>query len=68
MKNKNLQTALTDLVLAIISITLGSVESVVIDAAGKELIQNWNDHNSDDQIDEMQELELWKDFQKQFSK
>lgn len=53
-----LQTALDDLASAIQSITLGSVESVVIHEAGEALIRNWNDHH-DTKIDEGLELQLW---------
>lgn len=56
MINKNLETALTDLVDGIRGACLGSVEWTVIVAAGKELIVNWNDHNADDQIDTDAEL------------
>ena len=59
MNNTNLNTALTDLVAAIRGITLGSVEQVVIQDAGISLIESWNDHNSDDEIDEASELENW---------
>ena len=59
MNNTNLNTALTDLVAAIRGITLGSVEQVVIQDAGISLIESWNDHNSDDKIDEASELENW---------
>jgi hypothetical protein len=55
----DLQTALDDLAEAIQSITLGSVEVVVIQEAGKALIQNWNDHH-DTMIDEGLELHLWE--------
>jgi hypothetical protein len=55
----DLQTALDDLAEAIQSITLGSVEAVVIQEAGKALIQNWNDHH-DTKIDEELELHLWE--------
>ena len=55
----DLQTALDDLAEAIQSITLGSVEAVVIQEAGKTLIQNWNDHH-DTKIDEGLELHLWE--------
>jgi hypothetical protein len=55
----DLQTALDDLAEAIQSITLGSVEAVVIQEAGKTLIQNWNDHH-DTKIDEELELHLWE--------
>ncbi|MBE2286253.1 MAG: hypothetical protein IAE77_22550 [Prosthecobacter sp.] len=54
----DLQTALDDLASAIQSITLGSVESVVIQEAGEALIRNWNDHH-DTKIDEERELQLW---------
>ena len=54
-----LQTALDDIARAIQSITLGSVESVVIHEAGEALIQNWNDHH-DTKIDEERELQLWE--------
>jgi hypothetical protein len=55
----DLKTALDDLAEAIQSITLGSVEVVVIQEAGKALIQNWNDHH-DTMIDEGLELHLWE--------
>ena len=55
----DLQTALNDLAEAIQSITLGSVEAVVIQEAGQTLIQNWNDHH-DAKIDEGLELQLWE--------
>ena len=56
-----IQTALWDLTKAIEGITLGSIESVVITAAGTELIQNWNDHNDlADQIDVSAELAEWE--------
>jgi endonuclease III len=57
--NPDLQTALDDLAEAIQSITLGSVESVVIQEAGQTLIQNWNDHH-DIKIDEVLALQLWQ--------
>ncbi len=56
--NPDLQTALDDLAEAIQSITLGSVESVVIQEAGEALIQNWNDHY-DTKICPMAEMERW---------
>ena len=59
MNNKNLETALNDLVKSIKGITLGSIESVVIDSAGLELILNWNDHNENDPIDVDEELNNW---------
>jgi hypothetical protein len=62
MNNENLNTALTDLVDAIRGATLGSVEHVVIEAAGAELIRNWNDHNAHEQIDVEVELKRWSDF------
>ena len=55
----DLQTALDDLASAIQSITLGSVESVIIHEAGETLIRNWNDHH-DTKIDERLELHLWE--------
>lgn len=55
----DLQTALDDIARAIQSITLGSVESVVIQQAGEALIQNWNDHH-DTKIDENLERQLWE--------
>lgn len=55
----DLKTALDDLAEAVQSITLGSVEAVVIQEAGKTLIQNWNDHH-DTKIDEELELHLWE--------
>ncbi len=54
-----LKTALDDLAEAILSITLGSVESVVIQEAGQTLIQNWNDHH-EIKIDEELALQLWE--------
>ena len=57
--SSDLQTALDDLAEAIQSITLGSVEAVVIQEASKALIQNWNDHH-DTKIDEELELNLWE--------
>ena len=57
MDNINLENALSDLVDGIRAATLGSIENVVIDAACKELINNWNDHNKDDQINVANELE-----------
>lgn len=64
MDNEHLETALQDLADAIEgitlgSITLGSIEFVVIEAAGKELIYNWNDHNRDNPINEDEELKNW---------
>ena len=59
MENANLDTAINDLGEAIRGITLGSVENVVIVAAGEELIRNWNDHNPGDEIDEEAELRAW---------
>ena len=64
MKNENLNTALTDLVIAIRDITLGSVECAVIEGAGKALIFNWNDHN-EDKIDVVEELLNWERFSMQ---
>lgn len=55
----DLQTALDDLASAIQSITLGSVESVVIHEAGEALTRNWNAHH-DTKIDEGLELHLWE--------
>ncbi len=55
----DLQTALDDLAGAIQSITLGSVESVVIQEAGEALIQNWNDHH-DTKIDASLERQRWE--------
>ena len=55
----DLKTALDDLAGAIQSITLGSVEAVIIQEAGKTLIQNWNDHH-DTKIDEELELHIWE--------
>ena len=55
----DLQTALDELASAIQSITLGSVEAVVTQEAGKALIQNWNDHH-DTKIDEPLERHLWE--------
>jgi hypothetical protein len=59
MENSELNTALCDLVDAIRSITLGSIESVVIRDAGISMIQSWNDHN-EDKIDEGAELANWE--------
>ena len=55
----DLKTALEDLAEGIQSITLGSVEAVIIQEAGQALIQNWNDHH-DTKIDEGLELHLWE--------
>ncbi|MFZ5497282.1 MAG: hypothetical protein ACOZE5_18320 [Verrucomicrobiota bacterium] len=60
MNNPNVELALGDLCEAIREITLGSVESAVIKAAGRELIMNWNDHNPDEPIDEAVELANWE--------
>lgn len=60
MEHANLNTALTDLVDGIRGAFLGSVENVVIQDAGKSLIQSWNDHNADDPIDEVKELANWE--------
>jgi len=59
MNNENLEAALGDLCEAIRNVTLGSIEYVVMDAAARELIANWNDHNADDPIDEVAELANW---------
>lgn len=64
MNNKNLETALQDLANAIKSITLGSIEWVVITDAGVSLITSWNDHNSDDPIDVTAELANWEKLQR----
>jgi hypothetical protein len=64
MNNKNLETALMDLIAAITDITLGSVETIVIYDTGVSLINNWNDHNDDDRIDETAELENWRNINK----
>ena len=55
----DLQSALDDLAETIQSITLGSIEAVVIQEAGEALIRNWNDHH-DTKIDEGLELHLWE--------
>lgn len=52
------ETAVKDLEECIVMAALGSVEHVVIEAAVKELIHNWNDHNLEDQIDVGIELQL----------
>lgn len=57
--DEDLATALSDLTKAIEGITLGSIEHVVITAAGEELIRNWNDHDPRTRIDEAAELERW---------
>lgn len=57
--SQDLQTALKDLSCAIQSITLGSVESVVIQEAGEALIQNCNDHH-DTKIDVPLERQRWE--------
>ena len=62
MKN-DLSIALLDLIEGIHSATLGSVEPLVIQAAGKGLIENWNDHNDkDNQISVGMELYNWEDW------
>jgi hypothetical protein len=43
--NKELELRITELKKAIADICLGSVETVVIEAAVNELVQNWEDHN-----------------------
>jgi hypothetical protein len=43
--NEELELRITELKDAIAAICLGSVETVVIEAAVNELIQNWEDHN-----------------------
>lgn len=58
--DRDLATALTDLTAAIEGITLGSIEEVVLTAAGEELIRNWNDHDPRHRIDEAAELERWR--------
>lgn len=59
MNNENLETALGDLCSAIRNVTLGNIESSVMDAAARELIANWNDNNPDDVINEAEELANW---------
>lgn len=56
MQEHPLHTALRDLTEAIENVTLGSIEAVVIDAAKRALITNWNDHNADYPIDEVAEV------------
>lgn len=71
MHHPNLETALRDLTEAICSVTLGGIQHAVIDAAGRELIASWNDHNSDDPlgpIDEGAELEAWAEFRVEMCK
>ena len=58
MENEHLETVLCDLIDAIRGITLGSIQSTVIDGAAKELICNWNDHN-EEKIDVHTELNNW---------
>lgn len=60
MDDADLDTALKDLSGAIRSVTLGSIEYMVIVAAGEELIRNWNDHDPRQRIDEEKELENWR--------
>ena len=57
--NANLSTALNDLVDAIREVALGSLTDALVKDAGLSLIQNWNDHNPDDQIDERDEIVNW---------
>lgn len=60
MDNQNLETALCDLVESIKGIALGSIQSVVIDAAAIALICSWNCHNEEEeQIDIQAELNNW---------
>lgn len=59
--NEKLDDTLFDLADGIRKAFLGSIESVVIEAAGRELILNWNDHNEDCPIDEVTELQAWKE-------
>ena len=66
MDNANLNDTLNDLVGNIRNAFLGSIENVVINAACKELIQNWNDHcEKDDRIDEREELKNWAELAKE---
>jgi hypothetical protein len=57
--NSHLHAALSDLVVAIQGITLGSIEGVVLHESGITLIQNWNGHH-DDKINEAEELNAWE--------
>lgn len=59
MENQTLETALCDLIETIKGITLGSVTSTVIDGAVKELINNWNDHNTE-KINRIEERNNWE--------
>lgn len=43
--NTELELRIAELKEAIEALCLGSVETVVIEAAVNELIQNWEDHN-----------------------
>jgi len=62
MKNKNLETAVFDLVGAIKQICLGNITYVVIDEAVSALIYSWNDctaETDEDMIDSFEELRNW---------
>lgn len=60
MRNPNLHISLGNIAQAIRGEYLGSIEDVVITAAGYALIRNWNDCNSDDPIDEASEMREYK--------
>ena len=59
MENKQLATALCDLVEAIEAIMLGSIQANIIEEAGKAMINSWNDHN-DEKIKTGDELYNWE--------
>ena len=60
MENEHLDNVVTDLIDNIRGAFLGSVENVVINAAVRELINNWNDHHSsEDWICTEEEMKLW---------
>lgn len=64
MDSPILESCINDLIEGIKDATLGSIESVVIDAAVQELILNWNDHLPEFLIDADVELKNWEKFKK----
>lgn len=66
MNSPHLEACILDLIGGIEEVTLGSVETVVINAAVTELILNWNDHDPDPdtQIDTQTELKNWEKIKK----
>lgn len=68
MENEHLDNVIRDLINGIRGEFLGSIENVVIDAAGRELINNWNDHNSsEDWIHTDKEMKNWIEMRDAYS-